>query len=68
MKNIIFGLATILLIALVACNNNKEKKDLKMTDMMEMNHDNKPLDSDSIDNKSFHGNSQTKELSQPCIR
>lgn len=51
MKNLIFGLATILLIALVACNNNKEKKDLKMTDMMEMNHDNKPLDSDSIDNK-----------------
>jgi hypothetical protein len=38
-----------------------------MTDMMEMNHDNKPLDSDSIDNKSFHGNSQTKELSQPFI-
>lgn len=67
MKNLIFGLATILLIALVACNNNKEKKDLKMTDMMEMNHDNKPLDSDSIDNKSFHGNSQTKELSQPFI-
>lgn len=26
MKNIIFGLATILLIALVACNNNKEKR------------------------------------------
>lgn len=29
MKNIIFGLATILLIALVACNNNKEKKRFK---------------------------------------